>query len=531
MLAACALTASPLAATAFKLADQPYIPSEPSTVTVTLPVGLKTALGNITHNEAMFGVPSYGDEVTGVVMYVNDSSSAPGCLPFILNAPGSAQVIALIDRGGCHFAQKVYNAQMAGASAVLIADTQPLCTVTQGACNVTACDQYCPLNGIIPDAYNPTDCECILPYMADDPKYLVSIPSVIIELGAATALKQCLAGGSFCTNSQDPKSPFPVTVKMQWSIPSPDNRVEWALWSMPLDPEAETLRQALFPVIVALGASAQFEARYFVYDGYVWGCNAPGLPCGTQCTNNGLYCSPDPDQNLDRGPQGADVVAEDLRQICIFKAANATTATDHASKYFLYTKLFSEKCVGVDFTGTCSSLQQEAAGINPDTTANCVVDSGDVQPNGGENSLLKNEVSLRENLLIVNLPTIMVNQQIQRGTLTPLSVLATVCAGFLSTPPAVCQCKVVDADWLDYCAEKGYDNVPAEHGGPVKPSSGTSKGVVAAIVILVLVVIGLVIGGVIAYRRTHRNMVTMLEDYRRMDNTLDESEKASLNQL
>jgi hypothetical protein len=58
---------------------------------------------------------------------------------------------------------------------------------------------------------------------------------------------------------------------------------------------------------------------------------------------------------------GAQVVQEDLRQICIFNEANKTVATDNANKYFVYTKLFSEKCTGVDFTGTCSSLQQEAA--------------------------------------------------------------------------------------------------------------------------------------------------------------------------
>ncbi len=201
-----------------------------------------------------------------------------------------------------------------------------------------------------------------------------------------------------------------------------------------------------------------------------------------------------------------------------------------------------------------SHVMLRTTGINPDTTANCVVDSGGVQPDGGENSLLKNEVSLRENLLIVNLPTIMVNQQIQRGVggaLPPpsfrvlLLVAAPYCMckehGVLGTrcvcvvcvwvsyrhPDAPvcpghcvrglpehstcrvpvqsggCRCRCLFSplasfpflgggwliahllvlgcalpfvgQWLDYCAEKGYDNVPAEHGGPVKPSSGTSK--------------------------------------------------------
>ena len=39
------------------LHQQPYIPSEPSSLTIAVPVALRNQMGNITHNEAMFGVP------------------------------------------------------------------------------------------------------------------------------------------------------------------------------------------------------------------------------------------------------------------------------------------------------------------------------------------------------------------------------------------------------------------------------------------------------------------------------------------
>ena len=82
-----------------------------------------------------------------------------------------------------------------------------------------------------------------------------------------------------------------------------------------------------------------------------------------QCTNGGRYCSPDPDQNLERGLSGADVVKEDLRQMCIFREANKTWSTDRAARYFLYTKLFSQNCnTAMNFNAECSELQMQAAG-------------------------------------------------------------------------------------------------------------------------------------------------------------------------
>ena len=101
----------------------------------------------------------------------------------------------MIDRGGCHFAQKVHNAEIAGAVAVLIADNAQLCqNAPTGACNITACDYYCPIYGVIPDVYNQGGCECILPYLADDPVFPVSIPSFIITKYAADQMKACMLG-------------------------------------------------------------------------------------------------------------------------------------------------------------------------------------------------------------------------------------------------------------------------------------------------------------------------------------------------
>ncbi len=90
--------------------------------------------------------------------------------------------------------------------------------------------------------------------------------------------------------------------------------------------------------------------------------------------------------------------------------------------------------------------------------------------------------------------------------------------------PSVCPIPRGVCQWLAVCAETGIASVPAANGGTAGTGGstggggeGASSGLVAVVVILVLVVVGLVIGGVVAYRRVHRNMQTMLDDYRRMD--------------
>ncbi len=132
----------------------------------------------------------------------------------------------------------MYNAQQAGAAAVIIADTQPLC-LDAPVCNATACDEYCPTTGLVPAAYNPSNCECVLPFMADDPAFEVAIPSVIVTLTAATAIKACLAGsGPGCVVPAGAAFAT-VVARLVWPLPAPDNHVEWSMWSMPGDPEAQ----------------------------------------------------------------------------------------------------------------------------------------------------------------------------------------------------------------------------------------------------------------------------------------------------
>jgi hypothetical protein len=58
-----------------------------------------------------------------------------------------------------------------------------------------------------------------------------------------------------------------------------------------------------------------------------------GYTCGAQCTNGGRYCAVDPELDPTRGLDGADVIEENLRQMCVFEYLNATGET---IKWFHY---------------------------------------------------------------------------------------------------------------------------------------------------------------------------------------------------
>jgi hypothetical protein len=87
-----------------------------------------TIAGDYNVGLASFGPSLDTPGVTGNLVLVNDGTSVPtnGCEPFV-NAAAVNGNVALLDRGGCTFVVKAKNAQLAGALAVVVADSVPGC--------------------------------------------------------------------------------------------------------------------------------------------------------------------------------------------------------------------------------------------------------------------------------------------------------------------------------------------------------------------------------------------------------------------
>ncbi|KAM0877571.1 hypothetical protein ACQ4PT_035370 [Festuca glaucescens] len=103
---------------------------EKNSVSVTSPEALKgkyeCAIGN-------FGVPQYGGTLQGWVVYPKNNKDA--CKEFETSfkshKSGERPNFVLIDRGECFFTTKAWNAQLAGAAAILVVDSkdEPLITM------------------------------------------------------------------------------------------------------------------------------------------------------------------------------------------------------------------------------------------------------------------------------------------------------------------------------------------------------------------------------------------------------------------
>jgi hypothetical protein len=255
------------------------------------------------HRDALFGIPPYGGSIQQQLYHADDTlchnnvdkrkgyperakdkdgKQAPWESPFIL----------LVDRGECTFVEKVRNAQRAGAAAVLIADSSCLCT-----------DHECI------NATGVTNCEVAEPIMADDGSGAdISIPSFLIFKHDADSIRSTLKD-----NQQ-------VRIEMKFSVPAPDSRVEYDLWTSPTDVLSKDILKTFQRAAVALGKDAFFTPQEYVMDGVKAGCQGDDGEdiCMNLCTNSGRYCSLDPDESLSRGASGADVVAESLRRLCLW---------------------------------------------------------------------------------------------------------------------------------------------------------------------------------------------------------------------
>lgn len=190
---------------------------------------------------------------------------------------------------GCYFSEKVWNAQNAGASGVLVADDKEESLITMDS----------------PEDDPATD------------KYInnITIPSALIRKNTSDAIKSAL------------KKKELVSVNMDWTeaLPHPDDRVEYEFWTNSNDEcGAKCDAQAQFVSEFRGIAQTMEQSGYVKFTPHyiTWYCPRTYLEskqCKSQCINNGRYCAPDPEQDFDIGYDGKDVVLENLRELCVYQ--------------------------------------------------------------------------------------------------------------------------------------------------------------------------------------------------------------------
>jgi hypothetical protein len=391
------------------------------------------------HREALFGVPPYGGSIAQNVYYADSDlcdtnvDTRKGYPEREKDSSGKMKswespYILMVDRGDCTFVQKVRNAQRSGAAGVIIADMTCLCSDTE--CTAQT-------NGA---------CETTEPIMADDGSGAdISIPSFLMFKRDADAVKTEL------------KSNRPVQIEMAWSLPSPDDRVEYDLWTVPTDVVSKDFLNDWKPVAEALGKGAYFTPHMYIYDGVRSHCqgNDGENFCYNLCTNNGRYCATDPDNDLDRGISGADVVKESLRRLCIWNHYGAEDGI--GSVWWDYVREFQSRCSSPDYfmNEDCVKDAYKHSKVDSSLIDRCMQDSGGLDKDTA-NAFLDIEIGSQASRGVVVVPTAFVNTAAIRGSLTVNNVFGAICAGFVQgSAPHICQMCSQCGDVADCVKSKG----------------------------------------------------------------------------
>ncbi|KAI3903267.1 hypothetical protein MKW98_031921 [Papaver atlanticum] len=381
---------------------------EKNSLTITSPDSIKG-----THDSAVanFGVPQYGGSMAGTVVYPKENQK--GCnefdkISFHKNSAGGLPTFVLLDRGDCYFTLKVWNAEKAGASAVLVADDTDEQLITMDSSQDGGASAKFIEN--------------------------ITIPSALINKDFGEKLKKAISGGDM------------VNVNLDWreAVPHPDERVEYELWSNSND-ECGPKCNMLMEFVKDFKGSAQIleQGGYTLFTPHyiTWYCPQAftlSKQCKSQCINHGRYCAPDPEQDFSEGYEGKDVVVENLRQLCVFRVANETKKPwlwwDYVTDFQIRCPMKQKK-----YNKECADAVIKSLGLDTGKIEKCMGD-----PNAdSDNSVLKEEqdaqVGKGTRGDVTILPTLVINNRQYRGKLDKGAVLKAICSGFQeTTDPAVC---------------------------------------------------------------------------------------------
>lgn len=403
------------------------------------------------HREALFGVPPYGGSIAQMLYYADSDLCDPSVdtrkgYPIREKddngkmAPWPSPYILMVDRGGCTFVQKVRNAQRSGASGVIIADNICLCTDGDSC---TSSDQEVP-------------CQTGEPIMADDGSGSdITIPSFLMFKRDADLVKAEVRANN------------PLQMEMAWNLPTPDDRVEYDLWTVPSDKISQEFQKTFKIAATSMGSHAYFTPHQYIYDGVKSRCRgADGQDmCYNLCTNHGRYCATDPDNDLDQGISGGQVVTEALRRLCIWRHYGEEDGI--GTKWWDYINEFIFRCDSPDFFASdqCIKDVYKHAGIEEKTISQCMSDTGGTE-NDNSNQLLDDQIIKAKNMGVVIIPTAFVNESAIRGKLSFHTLFTAVCAGFTTgSMPDICKQCATCAD-QEGCVLNGRCSNSGGSGGP-----------------------------------------------------------------
>ena len=389
---------------------------------------------------------------------------------------GPTDFVMLVDRGPvgddfsspCKFAEKVWNAQAAGASAVLVVNYEDRHTTMEAPDDQDEVSYKYLRNITIPAAFlTKTDGQALKDllrkgrdaYVSLDWTDLLPKREVVEWEFWSNSNDQC---GAVCDVQREFVKEFvPAARQLEgnWTKFTP----HYIVW---VCPSAYRVSFLFFIFGVFLEFFFLFEADFFFRRRRsktklalpppppppFFSLSGPpsckyfrqgSTECRAQCTHGGRYCTPDPDGDLRAGYSGADIVAENLRQLCVFKLA------DTARKPWVwwdYVTRFGEQCTmaSKQYGAACGEkVFAEVGGREWSSLKELRSCVGDVHKDES-NAMLESEMARQRGGggagEVFILPTIRINGRQYRGRLAYDDVLMGICAGFPTdgSKPQVC---------------------------------------------------------------------------------------------
>eukprot|EP00929_Paragymnodinium_shiwhaense_P102246 TRINITY_DN65436_c0_g1_i1.p1 TRINITY_DN65436_c0_g1~~TRINITY_DN65436_c0_g1_i1.p1 ORF type:complete len:494 (+),score=102.02 TRINITY_DN65436_c0_g1_i1:89-1570(+) len=372
-----------------------------------LAVAFKSTQGIVYGTTATFGAPYYGERVLGQLMYSKPKgeehcTEADYDLPIVptttvdTSAASNMQDpvnVVIVHRGKCTFVKKVKIAQAKGAHAVIVVDKRDSTLTSKDIQRVVMSD--------------------------DGSGHSIKIPSVLISRFEGQKLIEWCKKG-------------PVVVELAWDIPRGEVVIA-DFWMSSGNQESTEFLERFRDSAEALKYHLQFVPHYHIFslpksgDGY-----------GSMCHGaDSKYCAPDPDGE---GPvTGAEVVEEDVRQLCLWNlTARMASGLDpsengvtYSDGFWDYVTLLSERCpVAVSsstskskrFGTTCSYLVMKHLGVDTGKVQKCVLTRWEEFLDQQIEQVAWSPQALR------------LNGWRYSGPLDPETVLKAICSGYTETP-------------------------------------------------------------------------------------------------
>jgi hypothetical protein len=332
-----------------------------------------------------------------------DQDNALGCDEYGLNDKDeidrSADVapMYLAYRGSCTFVQKVRNMENLGvAIGILIDDT------AEDVNHLTLVD--------------------------DGTGGGIRIPSMMISRTDGDVLTKWIKKAS-------PADLRSLVVMAEFKMPvNNKNNVKVEYWMSSSSNRAMDFIEDFHPLLDDLRKEnrVQFLPHYVFWS--CRGCDQTTLQ--NDCFSDGRYCATEPSNAY---ISGREIILEDLRQKCLFTSMQDTkqNTTDWAD----YIERVHSTC-HTAINEDCSRDAHEHLGLDFESTATCVKESFSRKEakwteSSTNNKMIDAEIKAFDNLGTSTYPALMINDQIYRGQIEPLSVFNAICAAF-ADPPKKC---------------------------------------------------------------------------------------------